>query len=84
MKNKVKITDISQLVEGQLDIDVVRQFYMEVLYCVVEDYRSISDINDIVNNLSPLPEKKLEHFKTHLEGFIDDLIVDGIITKVQK
>jgi hypothetical protein len=84
MKNKVKITDISQLVEGQLDIDVVRQFYMEVLYCVVEDYRSISDINDIVNNLSPLPEKKLEHFKTHLEGFVDDLICEGVITKVQK
>jgi hypothetical protein len=48
----------------------------------VEDYRNISDINDIVNDLSPLPEKKLEHFKTHLEGFIDDLIVDGVITKV--
>jgi hypothetical protein len=82
--NKVKITDISQLVEGQLDIDVVRQFYLEVLYCVVEDYRSINDINDIVNDLSPLPEKKLEHFKIHLEGFVDDLIYDGVITKVQK
>jgi hypothetical protein len=82
--NKVKITDISQLVEGQLDIDVVRQFYLEVLYCVVADYRSINDINDIVNDLSPLPEKKLEHFKIHLEGFVDDLIYDGVITKVQK
>jgi hypothetical protein len=29
-------------------------------------------------------KKKLEHFKTHLEGFIDDLIIDGILTKVQK
>lgn len=82
--NKVKITDILQLVEGQLDIDVVRQFYLEVLYCIVEDYRSINDINDIVNDLSPLPEKKLEHFKTHLESFVDDLIYDGVITKVQK
>jgi len=81
---KVKITDVSQIVEGQLNIDVVRQFYLEVLYCVVNDYRSIDDINDIVNDLSPLPEKLLGHFKTHLEGFIDDLIYDGVITKVQK
>jgi DNA-directed RNA polymerase delta subunit len=82
--DKVKITDVIQITQGQLDTDIVRQFYLEVLYCVVNDYRSTSDINDILNELTELPEKKLEHFKTHLEGFIDDLIIDGILTKVQK
>jgi hypothetical protein len=82
--NKVKITDVTQITQGQLDTDIVRQFYLEVLYCVVNDYRSTSDINNILNELTELPEKKLEHFKAHLEGFIDDLIIDGILTKVQK
>ena len=82
--SKVKITDDSQIMEGKLELDKAKQFYSEILYCIVNDYRSIDDINDIVNGKAIMPEKLLASFKLHTEVFIDDLIHDGVLIRVQK
>ena len=82
--SKVRITEDSQIMEGKLELDKARQFYSEILYCIVNDYRSIDEINDICNDSSIMSDKLLASFKLHAEVFIDDLIHDGVLIRVQK
>lgn len=81
--SKVKITDVSQIMEGQLDIDIVRQFYLENMYAIGEFYSSTSHINDVSHEFKDIPKGALEDFKIGLEVFIDDLIEKGILIKTQ-
>ena len=82
--SKVKITDDSQIMEGKLELAKAKQFYSEILYCIVNDYRSMDEINDIVNDKAIMSEKLLASFKLHTEVFIDDLIHDGVLIRIQK
>lgn len=84
--SKVKITDVSQIMEGKLEIDRVRQFYLEnmyaiYMYAICEFYSSTSHINDVSHEFKNIPKGALEDFKIGLEVFIDELIEDGILIR---
>lgn len=81
--SKVKITDVSQIMEGQLDISRVHQFYLENMYAIGEFYSSTSHINDVSHESKVIPKGALEDFKIGLEVFIDNLIEDGILLRVK-
>lgn len=75
--------NVSQIMEGQLEIDIVRQFYLENMYAIGEFYSNTSEINDVSHESKVIPKGALEDFKIGLEVFIDNLIEDGILVRVK-